>query len=149
MAISPRSSGRSSTISFHAFCVTLCCISIPLSARSSSTVATALSSLIFPSPPSGNSICFDKRSEKSIIRDVGALNVLAEALQDTFLLAADALDFDEGLEQVEKMLVFFQPILGQVVVQFVRFARHPEIHQAVDLIDERRHCSLWRLIVRV
>ena len=49
---------------------------------------------------------------------------------------------DQGLQEVEEEGVLAQPAGIQVVVDFGDVARLPEVHQAVDLVDERGGMAL-------
>ena len=72
-------------------------------------------------------------------RHPACLEVIAQVLQDDCLvpLFVTPGEFDQGLQKVEKESVLTQSTGVQVVVHLGDITRLPEVHQTVDLVDER------------
>ena len=71
-------------------------------------------------------------------RHASRRQVVAEVLQDDPLLGPLAGQFDQGLEQLQKQGVLAEAPGIEVVVHLGYIAGLPEVHQAMNLVDQRR-----------
>ena len=74
--------------------------------------------------------------------------MIANAFEQRALLTSSGSQFDQGLEQLVEERIAAQPLRFEIFIYLDHVAHLPQVHQPVDLVDQRHRSPTRRFIAQ-